>query len=199
MDTKKIFIYTYTLVTSGFVYLITYILLETAHYSDVYILLSYFVGAFAYILIRLLYKSEKDHDLLLARAYRYLIWSVPLVLLCIKLVIYYSDSTHVPSFKEFYSVEDLSWSGIFIIVFWPLLNFFVLIENIFNLIWIAVFYIGFSVLVGLYITIFVLLVFLYKKLIILREQSIIEFSLTIATILTTIPLIAYMFIAYLWL
>lgn len=187
-----------TLFTSGIVYLLAYILV-TRNYTDGYAALSLAIGLAMYLLIRVLYKSDTNLDRYLARAYRLIIWLVPLALILVKLSIFIGASESAPTLRAFYSFDDLMWTGPFAFVLWPFLNIFTLIENIISLIKMAVYYFGLPIFGFIFVAVTVALISLFKKILRLREESNISFSSTIAVTLVLTPITSYLLIVYFWL
>lgn len=195
MARKLSFTFLYTSGISGLVYLICYLLI-TNQRNDLYEGLSFFIGLGVYLIIRLSYKSNSDLDPILAKAYRLIICMVPVLLLATNIVSLHNTPIENPSFTEFLSVEDLKWSGPFIIAFWPILNFGTLLINIgvvctilYNTLTIYGF-IAFAIILSL------ALITLITKLIRLKKQSVLNFSLTIAFAKVVLPLIAFMLVVY---
>ena len=102
--------FSYTLITSGIAYVITYVI-TTSNYSDVGAATSLAFGLGVYLAIRIMYKKDESFDKLSAKAYRLMIWLVPLLLLTAKLAFFFIEPDSKPQFIEFCSLDDLSWSG----------------------------------------------------------------------------------------
>ncbi|PCJ33156.1 MAG: hypothetical protein COA90_00550 [Gammaproteobacteria bacterium] len=195
INSKGTFIYTF--LTSGIVYLLAY-LLTTSHYSDQAAAASLSVGFCVYLIIRKIYKQEQGLDTLLAKAYRLIIWLVPILLITAQLILFFVNPGDEPQFTAFYTADDLLWSGPLVIALWPILNMFVLLENIFTFLWMLVYYLGTPVFIVLIILALLALVTVFKKLIRLKAESVIQFSLTLASSYVLTPIIAYTFCIYLW-
>jgi len=186
--------YFYTTLVSGLAYFYTYNLISDSNFDAYYGILAFTLGVLAYLLIRGIYRSDQELNKVLAQAYRLLIILVPLGILSVKLVVYFFSMDVPPKFVSFYSAEDLRWSSIFIIILWPLLNLIVLLENISIAFWALVFYFGLILLTIIDSVILIIIINLYKKLIQLKQETVIGFSLTKATLQVVTPLIIFMVI-----
>ncbi len=189
--------FAYTILTSGIVYLITYIL-ATKQYNAYIAPLAFAIGIGVYLLLRKFYKSNQDHDKIVAKTYRYIIWLVPMVLFSINAIIFFANVADEPRLVSFYSFDDLKWSGPFVIGLWPILNLFILIENLFNLIWMAIYFFGLIAYSLASIGILILLISLYRKMVKLKHESVIKFSLIAATLYSLLPIVCFAMAVYFW-
>lgn len=187
-----------TLFTSGIVYLLSYILVAR-NYADIYAVLSLALGLAAYSLIRLLYKRNTNLDPHLAKAYRLIIWLVPLALILVKILLFVNTSDGAPVLKAFYHFDDLTWAGPFAFALWPFLNIFIFIENIIRLIKMAIYYFGLPIFGILFVSVLAILISLLKKIMQLKKETNISFSSIAAIALVLTPITGYLIIVYLWL
>ena len=187
-----------TLFTSGAVYLLAYILVAR-NYEHGYAALSSAIGLSAYLLIRILYKSGTDFDTLLAKAYRLIIWLVPLALVLVKMMTFVSATNSPPTLRAFYSFDDLVWTGPFVFALWPFLNIFTFMENIVRLIQMAVYYFGIPMVGALFVAVLVIVSLLLKKIIRLKDATNTSFSLITAATLVLAPITGYLLVVYVWL
>ena len=190
--------FVFTIATSALVYLLVYILL-THQYQPLFAVCSLVLGAGIYLLERKIYKTNQEHDRLLAKAYRLIIWLVPLALLAIAIVAFYTSAFVKPEFHEFYSFEQLQWSGPFVFAFWPILNLFILLANCAVFFWLAVYYLGLPLVSIVLISVLAALVLVYKKLRQLKNDAIMDFSLARATVHALAPLLGFGVIVVIWL
>tara|TARA_B100000767_G_C19529477_1_gene435950 strand:- start:3 stop:677 length:675 start_codon:yes stop_codon:yes gene_type:complete len=197
MNNKLKFEFIYTLFTSGIVYLITYVT-TTSAYTDTGATISLFIGLGIYLAIRKIYKKEEDFDKLSAKAYRLIIWIVPLLLITVHLTLFYINPSDELHFKEFYLLNDILWGGVFALALWPLLNLVALLENLLILFWMLIYHLGTPVFIGLVIFIFIAFVVTYTKLFALKKEAVINFSLSLATIAVLTPIIGFTVCIYLW-
>ena len=185
----------YTSAVSSLVYLICYLLIANQR-NDLYEGVSFFIGLGVYLVIRLSYKSNSDLDPILAKAYRLIVCLVPVLLLATNMVSLYNTPIENPSFIEFLSVEDLKWSGPFVIAFWPILNFASLLINIGVVLIILCNTIAIYGFIIFAIILALILIMLIKKLMRLKKQSVLNFSLPLAFAKVVLPLIAFMLVVY---
>ncbi len=187
----------YTLITSGIVYLTTY-LLTTSQYTNEGAALSVIIGLGVYLTIRSTHKKNEGFDKLSAKAYRLIIWLVPLYLITVYLTLSYINPGDEPHFKEFYSFDDLSWSSLFVVAFWPIMNFAVLIENAIIGLSMLVSTIGMYMMIALSVFVLTAIVTVIIKFIHLRKESIVAFSLPLTTIYVLTPIVGYALCIQLW-
>jgi len=190
--------YYFTLLTSATVYLLAY-LACTPQYSHVGAAISFTVGLAVYLIIRKYYRADTNVNQHSAKAYRIIIWLVPICLFAGRFVLLYLSPEPAPSFTTFYTLDDLVWSGALVVALLPLLNIFVLLDNAVILVMMLIYHFGGYVLVGLFVLCATLMVSTVKQLINLKRQSIVKFSLRLAVINTITPVILYSYCAYLWL
>lgn len=185
----------YTSTVSGIVYMACYLLIANPR-NDLYTGLSFLIGLGVYLVIRSTYKLNNDLDPVLARTYRLIICLVPVLLLVTNIVSLYNTPVENPSYTGFLSFEDLSWSGPFVIAFWPLLNLASLLINIGTVFIIIINVLTTYGLIAFAIILVVALIVLLTKLKRLKSQSALAFSLIIAFIKVIVPLIVFTSVVY---
>lgn len=192
---KYHFVFYYTLATSGCVYLLTYLLAAknlASEYTNVFAIASFLIGATVYLLIRLVYKNDQGHDKILAKAYRLTVWLVPLTLVLVKVILFFNNLDSEIEFQSFKSFDDFRWASLFAIFIWPFVNFIILLENFLSLIHMGLLYIGLPLLVLLEIVVVVFLFVVIGKIRELKQNSIVDFSITLAILKVLAPVVIFL-------
>jgi len=184
-----------TLITSGFSYLFCFLLIGIKQSKEPIAFgaaISFIAGLIVYLSLRKLYKNKHEFENLLAKAYRLIVWLIPLTLFTVQVFIYFNYSDNPPKYISFYTMEELEWASILAGLIWLILNFFILINNIIVVIWMALYYIGLPLLIIVNGCVIAILFLLYKKLIKLKQASAQIFSITKASLLAIIPMLLFM-------
>lgn len=191
---KNVGAFVYTLLTSSFIYLLTYLLLTQNKHNEIFAVASMFFGFSVYLIIRVKYKSNQDHDVRLAKAYRLLLWILPMLVISVYSIFFIYQFNQQPEYSDYYSFEDLKWSSFLIIVLWPVFNFFVALKNLIIIFLSAIAIFGIPVLIGINILVMINLILLIKKLVKLKNEKALQISLINATFFVLMPYIIFIFI-----
>lgn len=189
MPTRYRGVFLYTLFASSVTYLLVY-LLAAKNGTGGGALLSIAVGLCAYLVIRRFYKRDQEFDVISARAYRLLVWLVPLSFMLVELYVFHFEGQK-PDFQQYVTLEDYIWLGPFALFIMPFANFFIFLKNCMISLWIVVYFAGFYALVFISPLVIVSLVMLIKQLVMLKRQSKVDFSLSLATVFTLAPIVGY--------
>ena len=149
------------------------------------------LGMVIYLLLRRFYVIDDELKPVMAKAYRLLVWIIPLLLFSIASIGYFIEVGEMLGFEAWYSYDDLKWSGPFIFVFWPIANLLVLLHNLSVLMKNAIVFLGIPLLLVINVVIAVLVAGVYRKLNDLKNKSRIHFSLASATARVLAPLILF--------
>jgi len=130
-----------TLAYSGFLYIASYMLVAKSH-QELQAGLAFIIGAGVYTILYLAFKTDEALIRLISKAYVFCTLLVPFALIIIYLLAFLFSSPELPEFQSAISFESLEWAGIFAVVFWPLANIYILIENALTLATLILYYLS---------------------------------------------------------